>query len=193
MDNEKQPTELPKLTPKQQRFVDAYVGPAQGNGRQACRLAGYRGDDNALGVIAHENLTKLNVKAHISARAAEYAMSPEEVLARLADQARSSMEDFITVPEAGRWYLDMKKAEARGKLHLIKEATWTEFGPSIKLQDSYSALVQLGKYHGLWTDKQQVMHEFGANAADILGKLVPELTPRGETGTLGEPDTAREE
>lgn len=39
-----------KLTHKQQLFVEAYAGQAQGNATESARLAGYAGDDNALSV-----------------------------------------------------------------------------------------------------------------------------------------------
>jgi len=46
----------PTLTWLQQAFVQAYVGAAQGNGTEACRIAGYKGPDNTLGKQAHVNL-----------------------------------------------------------------------------------------------------------------------------------------
>lgn len=42
------------LTPKQQRFVDAYTG----NGVAAARAAGYAGNAEVLAAVAHENLRK---------------------------------------------------------------------------------------------------------------------------------------
>ncbi len=48
------------LTVKQQLFVNFY----EGNGTEAARLAGYKGDDNTLGQVAYENLRKpLIIKA----------------------------------------------------------------------------------------------------------------------------------
>lgn len=39
-----------ELTEKQRRFVEAYVGKAEGNATEAARLAGYSGDDATLSV-----------------------------------------------------------------------------------------------------------------------------------------------
>tara|TARA_R100001443_G_scaffold29396_3_gene42591 strand:- start:29268 stop:29693 length:426 start_codon:yes stop_codon:yes gene_type:complete len=53
-----------KLTTKQQRFVDFY----DGNGVDACRKAGYKGNDDTLRSIASENLTKPNIVKAIQTR-----------------------------------------------------------------------------------------------------------------------------
>lgn len=47
-----------KLTEKQRRFVDAYLGEAAGNATEAARLAGYKGNDNTLASVGTENLRK---------------------------------------------------------------------------------------------------------------------------------------
>lgn len=60
----------PKLTEKQRRFVEAYMGEAAGNGTEAARLAGYKGSAKTLGVVATENLAKPSVRAAIDARVA---------------------------------------------------------------------------------------------------------------------------
>lgn len=52
------------LTPKQQRFVDAYAG----NGVEACRMAGYKGSDETLAAVAYENLRKPQIAEAIQKR-----------------------------------------------------------------------------------------------------------------------------
>jgi phage terminase small subunit len=47
-----------KLTEKQRRFVEFYLGAAKGNGTKAARLAGYKGKSTTLGQVAQENLKK---------------------------------------------------------------------------------------------------------------------------------------
>lgn len=68
-------TPAPKLTMKQQRFVEAYAGPAKGNATEAARLAGYKGNDGTLGSVGGENLKKPAIQA---------------ALARLHDEVRTS-------------------------------------------------------------------------------------------------------
>lgn len=60
-----------KLTEKQRRFVEAYMGRAQGNATEAARLAGYKGSDKTLRVVGSENLTKPYVFAAIQDRVKE--------------------------------------------------------------------------------------------------------------------------
>lgn len=57
----------PKLTTKQQAFVDAYTGPARGNATEAARMAGYKGNDKTLQVTGSHNLSKRMVTEAILA------------------------------------------------------------------------------------------------------------------------------
>jgi len=54
----------PKLTYKQQKFVEAYSG----NATEAARIAGYKGNYHQLAVIGNQNLNKLYIKEVIEAR-----------------------------------------------------------------------------------------------------------------------------
>lgn len=58
----------PKLTEKQRRFVEAYMGQACGNATEAARLAGYKGTDKVLSVVGMENLRKPSIAAAIVER-----------------------------------------------------------------------------------------------------------------------------
>ena len=64
-------TEIPKgfeLTEKQRKFVEAFLGSANGNGTEAASLAGYAGDRKSLAVIAANNLKKPIIRAAIEDR-----------------------------------------------------------------------------------------------------------------------------
>jgi phage terminase small subunit len=56
-----------KLTSKQLKFIEVYAG----NGTEAAKLAGYGGDENALGVTANRLLKNAKIAAAINARQAE--------------------------------------------------------------------------------------------------------------------------
>lgn len=56
------------LSEKERRFVEAYMGQAAGNGTEACRLAGYKGNSKVLGVQATRLLAKASVQAAIAER-----------------------------------------------------------------------------------------------------------------------------
>ena len=59
---------MPELTEKQRKFVEAYMGQANGNATEAARLAGYSGSETALGVTGHENLRKPKIASAIKKR-----------------------------------------------------------------------------------------------------------------------------
>jgi phage terminase small subunit len=57
-----------KLTERERRFVEAFMGPAAGNGTEAARLAGYKGSAPVLGVQSTRLLKKASVLAAIEQR-----------------------------------------------------------------------------------------------------------------------------
>ena len=147
-DETKDPLDV--LTGKQRLFVESYL--FCWNATQAAREAGYAGDANVHGVIGHENLRNSKIKAAISQRIDEAAMPANEVLFRLAEQARGNMDDFLEGED-----LSLPKAKARKKMHLIKKFSRNDgketTNISVELYDAQAALFKLGSGHGLWLDK----------------------------------------
>lgn len=139
------------LTDKQRAFVEHYVLCL--NGAEAARRAGY-GSAGAR-QEAYRLLTNVDIRAAIDERLGALAASKSEVLALLTEHARGSMADFFTVKGRGL-ALDLKKAQQADKLHLVKKYTKTKQGVSIEIYDAQAALALLGKYHGLFTERQDV-------------------------------------
>ncbi len=135
------------LTDKQRVFVEEYL--ACWNAAEAARRAGYRG--KFVRQLGAENLEKPYIQAYIKARLAEKAMAADEVLARLADQARGSMDDFVTVTGRG-FRIDIAKAKKAGKMHLIKSISRGKQGIKIEIYDAHAALVDIGRHEKLFTD-----------------------------------------
>jgi phage terminase small subunit len=140
-----------KLRAKQQAFVEFYL--QSWNAADAARKAGYSA--RSARSIGAENLTKPDIRALIDERLAKMEMGSDEVLARLSDMASSTMADFIKTTKSGSATLDLPKAAKAGKLHLIKKFRVGVEGVSIELYDSLAALVQLGRYHKLFVDRQE--------------------------------------
>lgn len=138
------------LTDKQRVFLEEYLG--GWNATEAARKAGYAFPN----VEGPKNLVNPSIQQVIAARIAELTMSANEVLIRLTEHARSSMEEFVNVDQAA---LDLKKARSAGKLHLIKKFTRsdTKYGKqvSIELYDQQAALALLAKHHGLFVERHE--------------------------------------
>jgi phage terminase small subunit len=156
-----------ELTDKQQAFVMHYLVCL--NGAEAARRAGYPAASARQ--VASENLSKPVIRAAIDAALADAAMPASEVLARLTEHARASMEEFITVRKR-TVSLDLKAAKERGVLHLVKKYTKTNRGVSLELYDAQTALTTLGKYHRLFGDDGGILKYLD------LSKLSPEQLQR---------------
>lgn len=153
------------LTYKQQLFIEHYLTCL--NAAEAARRAGY--STKSARVIGCENLTKPDIKAEIDERLKEAAMGADEVLRRLADQARATLEDFIEVTKDGEPVVDIDKAREAGKLHLLKKFKVDKDGAvTIELHDPQAALVQLGRYHGLFLDKTALTDPSGNHPAPLI-------------------------
>jgi len=135
------------LTAKQRAFVEQYL--ICWNASEAARLAGY--SQRSAYQIGSQTLKKVEIRAAIDQRLKEFRMGADEVLARLADLASADMADFVT-PIGPGFKIDLKKARAMGKLHLIRKLKMDGPEISIELYDVKDALVQLGRHHALFTD-----------------------------------------
>lgn len=134
---------------RQQIFLEEYL--RCWNASEAARRAGYKGRPNTIGPRL---LANVGIQKAIQARLDELKMSADEVLVRLADQARSSMADFVEVDDAGQIKVSLAQA---GKLHLVKKISLTaEGGLQIELYDAQGALKLIGQHHKLFTQKHAV-------------------------------------
>ena len=87
-----------ELTDKQQRFIDEYC--IDCNGTQAAKRAGYSAESARS--IAHENLTKPDIRAAINTRLAALAMSADEAVKHISDIAATRLNDYLKVVERER-------------------------------------------------------------------------------------------
>lgn len=87
---------------------------------------------------------KQKYAAEIQKHLEEKAMGRDEALARLADIARGTAEDFLEIDE-NISLIDLKKMKRAGKLHLIKKYQANKRGISIELYDAQSAITTILK------------------------------------------------
>lgn len=144
------------LTNKQQAFVAHYL--RDFNATQAAIRAGYSA--RTASAIGSENLRKPLISRAIQDHLDGLKVGADEVLYRLGEHARGTMEDFINPDELPEIF---KAAAGSKKLHLVKKAIHTkrytskgeliETKTEFELYDAQSALGLLGKHHKLFTDR----------------------------------------
>jgi phage terminase small subunit len=133
---------------KHQRFIDAYLGPAKGNGTEAARVAGYATPRQE----AHRLLTNAAIRARIDERLLAESLSSAEVLAELTAIARAPWKNFI-----------IERTDYKGEV----------IDSRLDLGDKVKALELLGKHHKLFTEKveQSVSIDMGELTDDQLTAL----------------------
>ena len=141
------------LNSKQQMFVDSYLQCF--NATKAALDAGY--SENTAAEIGYENLRKPQIEQAISKRLKQAAMSADEVLMRLAEQARGEHGRYITTGGT----VDIATLVNDKKAHLIKKVKETKDGMEYEFYDAQSALNTLAKHHGLLTDKTEITGKDG--------------------------------
>jgi phage terminase small subunit len=168
-----------KLTPKQEAFAQHYA--LHGDGLAAYKAAGYswtRMKPDTLRVKAHEVFANGNVSvriAELQERIKERAehvfdITADRILQELASIGFVNFLDFVHVNEAtGEARVDLRKIKRHhgAAISSYKVKTYPERGADgefetvkeieFKLMDKKGALVELGKYAGVLSDK--VVHE----------------------------------
>jgi phage terminase small subunit len=152
------------LSNKRRAFAVQYL--KDFNATQAAIRAGY--SPKTAYSIGQRLLNFVEVAEAIKIGIAELSMGADEVLLRLAEHARGNMGDFLDISSVS-FQIDLNKAKELGLTHLIKKVKQKTTIVSnkngddvetdqieIELYDAQAALVQLGKYHGLFTDRVDV-------------------------------------
>lgn len=136
------------LSVMERRFTIRYL--VHGNRTQAADEAGYAYPDKQGSRLAK----RPKIKAAIEEYFYQEEMSSKEVIARLSEQAKGEYAAFIRTAQ-GNAYVDVEAMLAAGKGHLIKEIKTTQYGQTVVFHDAQSALVHVGRYHGLFKDRME--------------------------------------
>ncbi len=186
------------LTDRQQLFVEEYL--TCWNASEAARRAGYKTKANVQGarMIANDS-----IRHAIEMRLTQKIMIADEVLARLSDQATTSLGDFLDA--YGR--IDLRKARRFGKLHLIKRYRTTSYvrkngqkvvTAEIELHDPQAALVHVGRHYGLFPNKlviedwREEARKEGIEPDEALSELERIIAEKMARGDAGGSDAERE-
>jgi hypothetical protein len=104
------------------------------------------------------------IQAAIQVRLDEAAMQTNEVLARLAEQARFNVAEFFLFEEVEETdkngqvhkstnFVGMNWENFQRYGHLVKRLSWTKLGkPILELHDAQNALLNIGRHLGLFKD-----------------------------------------
>ena len=153
------------MTDKQKLFVEYYL--RCWNATEAARQAGYAGNLSTLTSVGSENMTKPDIEAYISKRMDEVSMSTNEILHRLTEWGRGTVEPFLT-EDGFSEAIDVNSEEARKAVGLIKKIKQDETALKaqtpegdtilkrkfeIELHDAKDAVIQLAKIRGMYTKK----------------------------------------
>lgn len=142
------------FTTMNRKFISSYL--KHFNAARAAKEAGVT--SNTGSIIVHEQqgsewLHEPTIREYISLSMDLQQMEANEVLYRLALQARGSIEDFFDIQPDGTPVLNLTKAESLGALGLIKRLKPGRQGWEIELHDAQQALFQIGKFHALWGER----------------------------------------
>lgn len=167
-----------KLTPKQARFVAEYLKDL--NATQAAIRAGY--SKRSAGSQAFDLLKKPEVVAAVQARREKLAekleVTQELVVAELAKLGFANMADYMRAGPDGDPFLDFS-ALTRDQAAALTEVTVDDFVDGrgedaravrrvkFKLADKRAALVDLGRYLGIFSDKVELTGRGGGPVQQV--------------------------
>lgn len=197
MSDAKEKTAYEKLSQKHKAFVSKYMA----NGFNATRayMDAYNKDNyQASASSAHTLLKKHEIKDAIDEKMREYSMSESEILGRLTQHGRGSIEEFLTFDEGKHEiYIDIERARKAGVLGLVQQieqvdtivqtdddATVINRKFKVKLYSSQAAMKDLGRFHAMFTDKKEVEHT-GAVSFNIVD-AVAALREADKEDTIGQ-------
>lgn len=165
--------ERKQLTRRQRLFVEYYL--MYWDAQKAAIAAGYA--ETTARAKSYKFLRDLVIRDAIDKRIEEAALSSDEVLARLSQQATANIADFLDLLEAvdpltGKdiqlTLIDWKEVKDRG--YLIKKIESTKDGFKIEMYDGQNALIKMGQHHKLFVERVENTNYNVEMTADDLAR-----------------------
>jgi len=132
------------LSDKQRAFIETYATNGF-NATAAAREAGYAHPSK----FAYRLVRNAKIREAIEIRFKERIMTAEEVLARLTEQARGDIGNYLD--DEGN--VDFEQLKADGKAHLVKSISDSKYGKRVEFYSSQRAMEIMGKYHRLFAER----------------------------------------
>lgn len=155
-----------KLTPKQERFCQEYM--SSFNGKQSAIKAGY--NENTAAVIASENLIKPNVVERLAELSKDLVertkLDQEELVEKLKTTANFRVTDMITI-ENGKIFIKNTADLPDNILDNIVSITQKKDGVEVKFSDRQKAIVDLGRYFGMFVDRLRIGGDLSIKVDDF--------------------------
>jgi hypothetical protein len=148
----------PKISGMQREWVLAYLADPKRNATEAARVAKYANPEQS----GWENRHNPKVAQYIQEHFLDKVITAEEVQARLSELAQVGYAPYLYYsPATEELSVDLESLLADGKGHLIKGISYTRTGTDTAVQvveffDAYKALVDIGRVHGIFTDRTDV-------------------------------------
>lgn len=142
-----------KLSPQQRLFVIEYL--LHGNATRAAETAGYAHPDKQGPRLRHNERIQAAIDEYFHAQ----EMSAVEVVARLSEQAKAGYGRYLSWDATRNEVVcDLERLLADGLGHLIKRLGFERTGADsarqiVEFYDAHTALVDVGRYHGLFGAK----------------------------------------
>jgi len=165
-----------ELTPFQRRFLIEFLSqPGPPNATTAYTNAGgtAKHADRAAYQVRHDP----KVKAAIDEFFHQQEMGAREVIARLSQQAKAQYGEYLHYdPIRDEVRCNLEDLLADGLGHLIKKVGYERTGAETAVQvvefyDAHTALVDVGRYHGLFKDSVNLK----VNVSDLSDEELDEL------------------
>jgi hypothetical protein len=143
------------LTGMQRRFLIEYLAAEKPNATSAAEKAGYSTPNKSGPRLLKNPKIREAIDEYFYAQ----EMSAREVIARLSQQAKAEYGRYLSWDSIrNEVYCNLESLLADGLGHLIKKVGYDRTGTDSAVQvvefyDAHTALVDLGRYHGLFTDK----------------------------------------
>jgi len=157
------PTKQKVPNKKEKTFIENYI--RTWNGAWSAREAGYSAKNARQ--TAHELITKPYIQAFIDGRLKEIRMKTNEIYARLSEQARADISEFIefvdvpVIDKEGKHVGERQsiriRQEAFEKMgHLIKSISPTSGGDfKVELYSAQQALELMGKTYSIFAERDE--------------------------------------
>lgn len=172
----------PKLQGRQRDWVLAYLADPTRNATAAARTAGYKNPEQS----GWENCHNPKIQEYIREHFLDRYMTAEEVTARLSELAMVGYAPYLYYePATDEIKVDLGRLLEEGKGHLVKGVNYVRTGSETAVQvveffDAYKALADMGRVHGIFTDKTDL-----TSGGEKLAPITYITENRGSGGSDG--------